>query len=162
MAVDQGGHEELAAAVDCFCRTGLLACLLLAFYQRSPCHGVSARCAKRRGESRRGRHECPRHIDGPNRPIRKHLYVARFQHSVGSVEGQDAGIREDHDATMWVPASPLTARATCSAEVMIDSAPPLSTKSIAASIFGPIDPGGNSPASRYWRACPAVMVSSHR
>src|ERR1019366_8215323 len=101
----------------------------------------------------------------PHRPdtaIGANFDAAGIEHSVRVVERQDAGVGQNHDATMCVPPEPLTACATRSVEVMMHSWPPCDTKSIAASILGPIDPAGNSPAARYSRACCTVIVSSHR
>ena len=46
--------------------------------------------------------------------------------------------------------------------VMRTSSPPRSRKLIAASTLGPMEPRGNSPSSRYWRASDTVIRSSHR
>src|ERR1035437_9696843 len=93
------------------------------------------------------------------------FHAARIEYAVRPVEGQDARIGENHDAamciTMCVPLSPEMAGATCSVHVMMHSCPPPTTNSMPASIFGPMDPAGNSPAARYARACATVIVFSH-
>ncbi len=50
---------------------------------------------------------------------------------------------------MRVPVSPPIARSSAAGVVMRTSWPPRSRKRIAASTLGPMDPLGNSPASRY-------------
>ena len=55
-----------------------------------------------------------------------------------------------HDVRAGLALDGARQHARC--EVMMHSSPPCSTKSIAASIFGPIEPAGNSPAARYARA----------
>src|SRR5262249_59196960 len=62
-------------------------------------------------------------------------------------------------ATICVPVRPATASARWSGDVITTSRPPCSRKAMAASIFGPMLPGGNSPASRCSRATFTVMRS---
>src|SRR3990167_840609 len=71
--------------------------------------------------------------------------------------------RELHGAscTIAVPARPATASATRSSELMT-ARPPASTNSTAASTFGPMLPGGNSPAARRRRASTTVSRSMKR
>src|ERR1035441_3235461 len=97
----------------------------------------------------------------PDGAVLQDLHAARIEYAIGGVESQNARVGEYHDATMWVPASPRMAGATCSVQVMMHSCPPPSTNSMAASILGPMDPAGNSPAARYVRAWATVTVSSH-
>ena len=58
---------------------------------------------------------------------------------------------------MRVPSRPARASASASGEVMSTSLPPLARKSSAASILGPMLPGGNCPSAR-WRAAVAASI----
>src|ERR1017187_2559708 len=98
----------------------------------------------------------------PDTAVGANFDGAGIEHPVVVVERQDSRVGQDHDATMCVPAGPFTASATRSVEVIMHSSPPCDTNSMAASILGPMDPAGNSPAARYSRACSTETVSSQR
>ena len=96
--------------------------------------------------------ERPTVAHGPDGAVLEDFHAARIEYAIVGVESQNSRVGEYHDATMCVPASPRMAGATCSVHVMMHSCPPPSTNSMAASILGPMDPAGNSPAARYARA----------
>ena len=80
----------------------------------------------------------PLHPDDPGHGLR-----ARAE-SV-DVPGGDPDHRRAHDGTIVVPASPRRIAGASSRSPIITRFPPASRKSIAAWIFGPIEPAPNSP-----------------
>src|SRR6185295_9728493 len=70
--------------------------------------------------------------------------------------------RPCHQGVIDVPPLPVIASRMWSTSLIKTVVPLDRTNEIAASIFGPIEPAGNSPAARYFSASATLKVSSWR